>query len=122
MQPCWRGDCCTDSEQCTDFPAVDLIQADVLQVGFAVAVCAEVALPSSGLFGAWGSDSYNTLLGSAAALLAGAVVSRYFLDPSCLARTFKALEGRNWGVVCSAAFMAEKKLFSQAQSTLCFAV
>lgn len=43
-------------------------------VGFAVAVCAELALPQSGLFGAWGSDNYNTLLGASAALIAGAVI------------------------------------------------
>jgi len=43
-------------------------------VGFAVAVCAEVALPQSGLFGAWGSENYTNLIGASVALIAGAVV------------------------------------------------
>jgi hypothetical protein len=51
-----------------------------LQVGFAVAVWAEIALPQGGLFGAWGSDNYNTLMGASAALIAGAVVSTCRLD------------------------------------------
>lgn len=46
-----------------------------VQVGFAAAFCAELALPSSGLFGAWGSDGYNAFLGAAVLLIGAAGVS-----------------------------------------------
>jgi len=59
---------------CPGFCRLDIC-LETMQVGFAVAVWAEVALPQGGLFGAWGSDNYNTLMGASAALIAGAVVS-----------------------------------------------
>lgn len=51
-----------------------ILNADFVQVGFAVAFCAELALPTSGLFGAWNSEKYSAYLGAAAVLITSAAV------------------------------------------------
>lgn len=45
-----------------------------LQVGFAIATCAELALPTSGIFGTWGGNEANAYIGAAILLIATAAV------------------------------------------------